>query len=148
MTARFLTRISSLALAGTLAACALPGANNSAPPEIRMGRIEQISATQLQDSHQIGVGAIVGGLGGLAVGSLIGNGNGRDVARVVGAIGGAVAGNEVQKRYEQPVAGQQIIVRTGSGVLVSVTQPVAPDLRVGQNVFIEGSGESARVIPR
>jgi len=148
MTIRLFTRLSSLALTGALVACAAPGASSTGATEVRMGRIEQITSTQLQHSHQIGVGAIVGGLGGLAVGSLIGNGNGRDVAQVVGAIGGAVAGNEVQKRYEQPVSGQQIIVRTGTGVLVSVTQPVTTSLRVGQNVFIEGTGESARVIPR
>ena len=85
---------------------------------------------------------------GLGVGSLIGGGTGRDVAMVLGTIGGAVAGNEVQKKYDQPLVGQQVIVRTTSGVLVSVSQPVNPALRVGQRVYIEGNGESARVIPQ
>jgi len=67
---------------------------------------------------------------------------------VVGAIGGAVAGNEVQKRHDQPVAGQQIIVRVTNGVLVSITQPANPGLRQGQRVYIEGSGEDARVVAR
>lgn len=35
-----------------------------------------------------------------------------------------------------------------SGVLVEVTQPVNPALSVGQEVFIQGSGESALVVPR
>jgi outer membrane lipoprotein SlyB len=39
-------------------------------------------------------------------------------------------------------------VRSYHDVLVSVTQPVNPDLRVGQRVFIEGSGDGARVVPR
>ena len=38
------------------------------------------------------------------------------------------------------------IVRTNSGVLVSVTQAANPGLRVGQRVYIEGSGEGARVM--
>jgi outer membrane lipoprotein SlyB len=41
---------------------------------------------------------------------------------VLGTLGGALAGNEVQKKYDKPVAGQKIIVRLASGVLVSVTR--------------------------
>jgi outer membrane lipoprotein SlyB len=86
--------------------------------EIRQGVIEQITDVQLQTKHHRGIGAIIGGLGGLGIGSLIGAGTGRDVAMVAGTLGGALAGNDVQKRYDTPVAGQQIIVRVKSGVLV------------------------------
>ncbi len=116
--------------------------------EVRQGVIEQITETQLQTNHHRGLGAIVGGLGGLGIGSLIGGGTGRDVAMVAGALGGALLGNNVQKRYDQPTAGQQIIVRVKSGVLVQITQPANPNLRPGQQVYIEGSGEDARVVPR
>ncbi|MGB2815921.1 MAG: glycine zipper 2TM domain-containing protein [Burkholderiaceae bacterium] len=116
--------------------------------EIRQGVIEQITATQTQSNHHRGVGAVVGGLGGLGIGSLIGGGTGRDVAMVVGTIGGALLGNETQKRYDQPQSAQQVIVRVRSGVLVAVTQPVDARLRVGQRVYIEGSGEGARVVPQ
>jgi len=67
---------------------------------------------------------------------------------VAGALGGALMGNNVQKRYEQPVEGQQIIVRITNGVLVAVTQPVDSRLKSGQRVYIEGSGESTRVVPQ
>ena len=116
--------------------------------EIRRGTVEQITAVQLQSNHHQGVGAVVGGLAGLGIGSLIGGGTGRDVAMVLGAVGGAGAGNEIQKKHDQPVPGQQIIVRTGNGVLVAVTQPVNYGLRVGQRVYIEGNGDGARVIPQ
>jgi outer membrane lipoprotein SlyB len=116
--------------------------------EIRAGVIEQISATQIPTNHHQGLGAVVGGLGGLGIGSLIGAGTGRDVAMAVGAIGGALIGNEVQKKHDQPIAGQQIIVRLNSGVLVQVTQPLGPYLTVGQRVYVEGGGEGARVTPR
>lgn len=131
-----------------LSACAAPGGAQPGVVEIRSGVIEQISSVQIPTSHHQGVGAVVGGLGGLGIGSLIGAGTGRDVAMVVGAIGGAVAGNEVQKKHDQPIAGQQIIVRLKSGVLVQVTQPLGSALAVGRRVYVEGSGEDARVIPQ
>jgi len=59
-----------------------------------------------------------------------------------------VAGNEVQKKYDAPRPGQKIIVRTSSGVLIAVTQPTDPGLRTGERVYIEGSGENARVRPQ
>ena len=139
--------VSAFAAALLLAACATSGPQPGAV-EIRRGVIEQISATQIQTNQHQGLGAVVGGLGGLGIGSLIGAGTGRDVAMVVGAIGGAVIGNEVQKKHDQPIAGQQIIVRLSNGVLVQITQPVGPSLRVSQRVYVEGSGENARVLPQ
>ena len=141
------SEISAMALALTLAACAAPG-GGPGEVEIRTGTIEQITPVQIQSNQHTGVGAVVGGLAGLGIGSLIGGGTGRDVAMVIGTIGGAVAGQKVQEHYRQPVAGQQIIVRTSNGVLVSVTQPANPNLRQGQRVYVEGSGEDARVVLR
>ena len=112
------------------------------------GVIEQITEVQMPTNHHRGLGAVVGGLGGLGIGSLIGAGTGRDVAMVLGTLGGAVLGNNVQKKYDQPEQGQQIIVRVTSGVLVMVTQPVDSRLRPGMGVYIEGNGDGARVIPR
>jgi outer membrane lipoprotein SlyB len=146
-----LNRISSYALSGLLASILIAAPTYGQQPgtmEVRQGVIEQITQVQLQSNQHRGVGAIVGGLGGLGIGSLIGGGTGRDVAMVAGALGGALFGNDLQKRYDQPVPGQQIIVRVKSGVLVAVTQPVDPNLWTGQAVYIEGSGEGARVIPQ
>ena len=116
--------------------------------EIRSGVIEQITEVQMPSNHHRGLGAVIGGLGGLGIGSLIGAGTGRDVAMVLGTLGGAVLGNNVQKKYDQPEPGQQIIVRVTSGVLVMVTQPVDSRLRPAMAVYIEGNGDGARVIPR
>jgi outer membrane lipoprotein SlyB len=128
-------------LAAPLARAQQPGAI-----EIRQGVVEQITPTQITSNHHRGVGAVVGGLGGLGIGSLIGGGTGRDVAMVLGTIGGMFAGNEIQRRNDQPVPAQQVIVRLKSGVLVAVTQPVDPALRTGQKVYVEGNGEGARVV--
>ena len=146
-----LKRASSHTFAGVLALMLVVGQASAQQPgamEIRQGMIEQITPAQIQSNHHPGVGAIIGGLGGLGIGSLIGAGTGRDVAMVAGALGGALLGNNVQKRYDQPVQAQQVIVRLKNGVLVAVTQPVDSRLKPGQQVYIEGAGEGARVIPQ
>jgi len=144
-------RLSSYTFMGLLALAMAAGPASAQKPgemEIRQGVVEQITQVQIQSNHHQGVGAIVGGLGGLGMGSLIGGGTGRDVAMVAGALGGALLGNEMQKKHDKPVTAQQVIVRVRSGVLVSVTQPVNPNLRNGQRVYIEGAGDGARVIPQ
>jgi outer membrane lipoprotein SlyB len=139
--------LSAFVLTILLSACAVPGPQPG-EMDIRTGTIEQITLVDLPSNHHTGVGAVVGGLAGLGLGSLIGNGTGRDVAMVLGTVGGAMAGNQVQKKYDQPMPGQQIIVRMGNGVLISVTQPVNPDLFKGQRVYVEGNGDGARVVVR
>lgn len=132
-------------------ACSAVGSNDggAGEMEIRSGKIEQITLTQMQTNHDSGVGAVLGGLGGLGIGSLIGRGTGRDVAMIAGALAGAAGGNYAEKKnYDQPVQAQQIIVRVKSGVLVSVTQPVNASLSKGMNVYIEGAGNEARVLPQ
>ncbi|OMQ30673.1 glycine zipper 2TM domain-containing protein [Pseudomonas putida] len=125
------------------------GSGGAGEMEIRSGKIEQITMTQMQTNHDSGVGAILGGLAGVGIGSLIGSGTGRDVAMVAGALAGAAGGNYAEKKkYDQPQQAQQIIVRTKSGVLVSVTQPVNAALSKGQSVYIEGTGNEARVVPQ
>ena len=135
----------SLAMLVSLSACAPAGP--AAPVEIRKGVIEQITDTTVKSNHDTGVGAVLGGLGGLGVGALIGAGTGKAVAMTIGAIGGAVGGDLIERHYDKPVAAQQIFVRTSNGVLVSITQPTSP-LRVGQRGYIEGSGTEARVVPQ
>ncbi len=134
-----------------ISACSAVGSTDGGAGEIeiRSGKIEQISLTQMQTNHDSGVGAVLGGLGGLALGSLIGGGTGRDVAMVAGALAGAAGGNYAEKKkYDQPVEAHQIIVRVSSGVLVSVTQPINPSLAKGSKVYIQGSGNDARVVPQ
>ena len=134
-----------------ISACSAVGSSDGGAGEIeiRSGKIEQISVTQMQTNHDSGIGAVLGGLGGVGLGSLIGRGTGRDVAMVAGALAGAVGGNYAEKKkYDQPIEAQQIIVRVKSGVLVSVTQPINPSLGKGMNVYIQGSGNDARVVPQ
>jgi outer membrane lipoprotein SlyB len=133
-----------------LAACAAPGGSGSpGETDIRAGVIEQINPAEMKSNHDAGLGAILGGVAGAGLGSLIGAGTGREVAIAAGAIAGAVGGNYAQKRfYDKPQPAQQVIVRLGNGVLVSITQPINPQLRPGLRVYVEGSGADARVVPQ
>ena len=143
---RTLAAVLAALLSLLLVACASKGGSGTVT--IQQGRVEQITAVQLDHSHQLGVGAIVGGLAGAGLGSLIGAGTGKDVAIAVGAIAGAVGGQYAENKYETKQPGQQVIVRVESGVLVAVTQPVNPALRVGQRAYVQGSGPDARVVPQ
>ena len=147
MSHRFSSSILAFIFALFLTACANTG-TTTGEMEIRTGVIEKITSVELKSDHHTGVGAVVGGIAGLGVGSRIGQGTGRDVAMVLGAVGGAFAGHEVQNKYDKPVPGQEIIVRINNGVLMSVTQPQNPNLHLGQRVYIEGSGEGTRIVPR
>jgi outer membrane lipoprotein SlyB len=134
-----------LAIAGT--GCATDSAMPQAGEEsVRFGRIVQIDPVELQGDHQLGGGAIIGAAAGGLLGSFVGRGTGRDIAMVAGAIGGGIVGNAEQNRYVDKRDGQHVTVRLQSGVAVAVTQPADPNLRIGDRVRIDGSGQGARVV--
>jgi outer membrane lipoprotein SlyB len=61
------------------------------------GVIKSIRQIDVQGSST-GLGAVGGAVIGGVLGHQVGDGRGKDVATVVGATGGAVAGNEIEKR--------------------------------------------------
>jgi outer membrane lipoprotein SlyB len=127
-------------------ACAAPQ-----PPveqSVRYGRVAQVDAVTLSSEQHLGLGAILGAVAGGVLGHQIGGGTGKDVATVAGLLGGAYVGNKVQQKNAAPQAGQHIVVALTNGVAVSVTQPADPALKIGDNVYIEGNGEGARVVRR
>lgn len=109
------------------------------------GTITRIDPTTIEGDHQLGLGAIIGAAAGGLLGSGVGEGSGRVVAEVVGAIGGGYVGNQVQNKYVDKQNGSHIIVRLDNGVTVAITQPEDPNLRVGDRVMVQGSGQKARV---
>ena len=151
MIRKSLALVATLTLAISLVGCAQPPGGEPTTSqlgaeEIRFGRVIRIQPVELTGDHQLGVGAVVGAAAGVALGSVIGAGTGRDVAMVLGAIGGGVAGNYVQNKYVDRQPGQHITVQVSNGVLVAITQPANPDIRVGDQVKITGSGMNTRVV--
>ena len=61
----------------------------------------------------------------------------------VGTVVGTVAESKIKKKDAQ-----RVTVRMTSGGDVTILQPVDARLKNDMNVRIEGSGESARVVPR
>jgi outer membrane lipoprotein SlyB len=116
--------------------------------EVRQGRITRIDSVSLEGDHQLGLGAIIGGIAGGLLGNQIGGGTGQTVATIAGVLAGGAVGQRVQNRYGERRQGQHIMVDLGGGYAVGITQPVDPDLRVGDRVRIEGSGSDARVLRR
>lgn len=139
-----LTVVAMVAVVAVLAACAQPG---PAPgeSEVRYGRINRIDAVQIESDAHLGLGAVIGSVAGGVLGHQFGGGNGRDVATVAGALAGGFAGAQVEKNNEKR-PGQHIIVQLNNGVAVGITQATDPNLRVGDSVRIDGTGNSARVV--
>jgi outer membrane lipoprotein SlyB len=88
-----------------------------------------------------GIGAVAGGVIGGVVGNQIGGGNGRKAMTVLGAVGGGVAGHEIEKRQRATTL-YAVKVRMDDGSLRSVTQSTAPT--VGQKVTLDGTQIKAR----
>jgi outer membrane lipoprotein SlyB len=150
MTAHFLTRSATAVLVALLAACQTLPYGSPTPTTVgehslRLGTITSIQTVALENEGQLGLGAVLGAAAGGLLGHQIGSGSGQDVATVLGVIGGAVAGNVMQKKYPTQQSGQSITVRLDNGVSVVVTQQADPALRIGDTVRIEGSGTDARV---
>ncbi len=132
----------------SLVALALLAPVSAQETNVREGVVEQVSSVEIGKRHHHGVAAIIGAGVGYGVGSLIGGGHGRDLARVAGELAGSTAAVHEARQSDQPVQGEQIVVRLTNGVLVAITQSGGSELHVGQPVLIEGAGEHARVVAR
>ena len=114
----------------------------------RDGRISSLEAIKLDDNYKLGIGTAVGAVAGGLLGSQIGHGGtSSTIGAVAGAAAGAAAGTYAQSRLEKKDA-QRITVRMITGGDVTVIQPVDARLTNGMRVRVEGSGETARVVPR
>lgn len=83
-----------------------------------------------------GLGAIAGGVLGAAVGNQAGQGNGRKAMTVLGAVGGGLAGHEVEKRARGETV-YQVRIRLEDGSIRTIEQTTAP--KVGARVELQGN---------
>lgn len=110
----------------------------------RDGTIAQLENIQVDDNYKLGVGTAVGAVAGGLLGAGVGD---SATATVVGAVVGGVAGTYAESKLAKKDA-QRVTVDMVTGGRVTITQPVDSRLREGMQVRVEGSGESARVVPR
>jgi outer membrane lipoprotein SlyB len=94
------------------------------------GVIEGVHAVRRQ-GRGTGLGAVVGGVLGGVVGHQMGGGSGKTALTLLGAVGGGVAGNEIEKRQRAETA-YEMVVRMDDGSERRFTQasPVVPGTRV------------------
>jgi outer membrane lipoprotein SlyB len=98
------------------------------------GVIDRINVVEKKGSGgAVGVagGAVVGGL----LGHQVGSGRGNTAATVLGAVGGALAGNEVEKRVNTTKE-YHVIVRMEDGNTRYFTYQSAPPYAVGERVKV------------
>lgn len=104
------------------------------------GVIESVTPFE-KKGEGTGIGAVAGGVIGGVVGNQVGGGNGKKAMTVLGAVGGGMAGHEIEKRRRATTL-YAVKVRMQDGSLRSVTQSTAPT--VGQKVTLDGTEIKAR----
>jgi outer membrane lipoprotein SlyB len=109
----------------------------------RDGTIARLENIQVDDKYKLGVGTAVGAVAGGLLGSGVGDST---TATVAGAVLGGVAGTYAESKMSNRDA-QRITVNMRTGGSVTITQPRDDRLREGMRVRVEGSGETARVVP-
>lgn len=110
----------------------------------REGLIASVEAITVDEDFKLGVGTAVGAVAGGLLGSRMGSGTGSTVA---GAAVGAAAGTYAESKLKKKDA-QRVVVNMKTGGQVTIVQPLDSRLKNGMNVRVDGSGETARVVPR
>ena len=110
----------------------------------RDGTIATLENIQVDDRYKLGVGTAVGAVAGGILGSTMGDSK---TATVVGAVLGGAAGTYAESKIAKKDA-QRITVNMKTGGSLTITQPVDGRLKEGMSVRVEGSGETARVVPK
>jgi len=99
------------------------------------GVVESVHETT-QKGKGTGLGAVGGAVVGGAVGNQMGHGNGRSLMTMLGALGGGLAGNEIEKNARSEKV-YEVRVRMDDGSVRTVRQKSAPAL--GKRVAVEGN---------
>jgi len=159
---RIATLTGSLVLIASLAACGAPPRSEeyyagggytttttrapapvyqTYPAVTEFGRVANIETTQTQGSGRTsGAGAVIGAVVGGVLGNAVGGGTGRAAATAVGVLGGAVAGNAVERRNNSgEYIGYRVSIQLDQGGYRAYDVPSPGDLRIGDRVrMVEG----------
>jgi outer membrane lipoprotein SlyB len=113
------------------AVCADCGTVQSVTAVERQGQVNGVPV----GNTTIGIGTVAGGVIGGLLGNQVGNGNGKTLATVVGAAGGAYAGNTVEKNMKK-VTVYDVRVRMDDGSIRNMD--ISTAVPVGAKVIVEG----------
>jgi outer membrane lipoprotein SlyB len=121
-------------------------AQNQQRAYTEFGRVSNVEVLRTpEQGRSSGLGAVLGGVAGAVVGRQIGGGSGRDAATVVGVLGGAVAGNAIEKNRNTTVhETYRVSIQLDNGSSRAYDVPSYGELRVGDRVRIE-NGQISRL---
>jgi outer membrane lipoprotein SlyB len=109
-----------------------PGVEPPRPICYDCGVIESVREIE-KKGEGTGLGAVAGGVAGGLLGHQTGGGHGRDAMTVLGAVGGAFAGNAIEKNVKK-VKSYEISIRFEDGSIRLMTQDNPPPWRSGDRV--------------
>lgn len=118
--------------------------NTTARQPDRYGTITHIEKVKVDSNYKLGIGTAVGAVAGGILGSELGDSTG---ATVGGAVLGGLAGTYGESKLSKKNA-QKVTVGMDTGGSITILQPENSSLREGMKVWVKGSGENARVLPR
>jgi len=104
------------------------------------GVVESVIETE-KPGEGTGIGVAGGAIGGAVLGKQFGNGGGRDALTILGAIGGALAGHQVEKKVRATKV-YEVRVRMEDGSIRTVSQATPPSWRNGDRVRVDGGNIS------
>jgi outer membrane lipoprotein SlyB len=107
----------------------------AAPPSNTVGAVQSIEP--ITETHASGVGAVAGGALGGVLGHQFGKGDGKKAMTVLGAVGGAVAGHQVEKAHNSKVIGYRVQVQLDNGETRTFEPKELDGLKVGDRVRLE-----------
>lgn len=109
----------------------------AAPVKARCAECGVVESTREIDAKGAGsgLGAVAGGVVGAVVGNQFGHGTGNTVMTVAGAAGGALAGNEIEKRVKTTKS-YEVTVRMEDGSSRAIEEAAAPTWRAGDHVKV------------
>ena len=100
--------------------------------------VEEVKEVTVPGEHTA-LGPIAGGVAGAVLGHQVGGGNGKKIATVLGALGGALAGRHI----EQQARGEkrwETVVRLEDGSQRTVQSTLQPFWHAGERVrFVDGT---------
>lgn len=115
-----------------------PGHNKSAKVCHECGHVTGVNTVEVKGEGNA-KGMIAGGLAGALLGRQIGHGNGRDLATVAGAAGGAYAGKKIQENMNTKTV-WQVHVKYDDGKTATYTFNEKPAFLKGDRIRKHGGG--------
>ena len=86
-----------------------------------------------------GAGAVIGGVLGAVVGNQFGHSGGRAAMTGLGAVGGALAGNNIERNHREGITGYRVSIRLDNGNTRSYERSDVGNLQVGDRVHLDAN---------